>query len=670
MGESRSLMVIRSLSVGLVIVAVAAGAYARFYDLGDRILATDEYYTVRAAQFILSNGLPEYPAGGYYLRALTQNYLTAASELLLGPTGFAYRLPSALFSLGSVVLAYLYCRRFMGRPVAAAVAVTLLLSSWDIEFARFARMYSLFQFFTLAFLLSYDEAFFGDRWRLRYLPHVFAVLTVLTHSLGIFLLPFLFVALIGDKAAKRFPSWPHWVRFAAAGVATIALCYAYLRSGIDQRGVVDPLPDDYVATAAAGFQTPAFPFWTIGSDPFVNLVFVLGLLAGATLILWAAKMSGRDVRDTDILVTLSVIAAATHFLAVLGLLLAILLFRYQIQRVSRHPRRTYAGLALSLLIAAAWLGYALSDMSWTSRVDGGAFGLVWSLRRTFFGWPDLYTLHYLPWARELPEIGAMVAAALAYMAAVRLRDPLPDLLRHPAIVVILVALLMSVFSHEAPTVRYANFMYPIMLCALALAIKDLASRAMRVVGAGDEPRPALIGSAIYLGVFAWSSDFNPGHIANVTSERVNFRLGEFARFESVWYPRRDFETPATFVNERLGEDENAQVIVLAPHTVLHYLHGDWALYFDRDSSLFPQFSRGKGTVDAWTGGRLLGTYDAVRDYTKTAQVIWLIRFKPWAPYHPFPIEEVWRGRLLSHSLEFESRDGRLEVLRLRLSDGA
>ena len=94
------------VAIGLGALALCVGAYTRFSGLEAPPLGTDEYYFVTSVQHILERGLPEYPTGGYYVRALPHQYLIAASTLLLGENGFAYRLPSVLCGLGSIALAY------------------------------------------------------------------------------------------------------------------------------------------------------------------------------------------------------------------------------------------------------------------------------------------------------------------------------------------------------------------------------------------------------------------------------------------------------------------------------------------------------------------------------------------------------------------------------------
>ena len=149
--------------LGAVLGVLALGAFARLDDLGGAPLAEDEYYTARSIDWILAKGLPAIPSGGYYIRAPLFQYAAAGLAGLLGPDAFAYRLPSALCGLLTGVLGFFYARRFGGLAVGLAVAVALLLSSWETEFSRMARFYMPFQAALLLFLIALDEAWFKAR---------------------------------------------------------------------------------------------------------------------------------------------------------------------------------------------------------------------------------------------------------------------------------------------------------------------------------------------------------------------------------------------------------------------------------------------------------------------------------------------------------------------------
>ena len=72
------------------------GLWARFAGLGDRPLAVDEYYFLVSIESILTDGLPELPGGGYYVRGILIQYLTAGAIAASGDTMLGLR-PSDRF---------------------------------------------------------------------------------------------------------------------------------------------------------------------------------------------------------------------------------------------------------------------------------------------------------------------------------------------------------------------------------------------------------------------------------------------------------------------------------------------------------------------------------------------------------------------------------------------
>src|ERR1700752_753364 len=178
---------------GTLAIALALGMYGRLRGLGDYALAVEEYYFIQGVKAILKHGIPSLDTGDVYMRGLFPQYLTALSILVFGDNGFAYRLPAALFSMATVPLAYIYGKRLFGMAGGVALTVFLLISAWEIEFGRFARMYSALQFATLLFFVAIDKACDNRRPPWVYLPHVVVILALYTHEFGIFLTPFLFV---------------------------------------------------------------------------------------------------------------------------------------------------------------------------------------------------------------------------------------------------------------------------------------------------------------------------------------------------------------------------------------------------------------------------------------------------------------------------------------------
>ena len=136
-------------------VALIAGMYGRFVGLGTWPFGVDEYYLSRSIDNIMRVGLPRFSCGGYYTRGLLYQYLVAGMRAGGMAPEFAGRLLAALSSLAVLPAAYRLTRRLAG-PLAGWLAVVLLcISVWEIEMARFARMYAPFQAVFTWYLVYY-----------------------------------------------------------------------------------------------------------------------------------------------------------------------------------------------------------------------------------------------------------------------------------------------------------------------------------------------------------------------------------------------------------------------------------------------------------------------------------------------------------------------------------
>ena len=655
-----------ALALAALAAALIAGTFARLSGLGGRPLAVDEYYFIRSVGFVLETGLPEFPSGGYYTRGLLPQYLSALSILIFGETGLAYRLPTTLFGFLGVALGYAYCRRHLDRRLALAVACALLVSSWQVEFARFARMYAIFQCFALVMLIAFDEAYFRGRRHFRYAPHAAGIALALSHSLSILLVPLLLIPLIDPRMRSRFASLAERVRFALAGLALLALSVFLATADLRNSGVMDRLPLDYVAgPGMPPIVVPAFPFWQIGGSATATLLAVVALLGGmaALALLWARRRA-RASDGRTIGLGAMVLAAVLHQFVVAGVLVWALVCRHDLWRIARQPVSVYLAVLAAGALVAGWLGYAFSRHDWIADVDGPQMGLVWSLRRTFFGWPDFYSLGLIPWAANLPWMGLLILASLAYMSFRTLKEPNGTLLRRPWVVLAYVMVCFGVLRSEYSELRYWFFIYPVILCVIATAFQDVASRLGR--GAG-------VAAIAYLAAFGLSGDFQPRHLADIASHQAAYRIGPYQGRDGIWYGRQDFASPARYVERALGTNAlgagAVRLIVVAADPVSFYLGIEHAVYHDRRAGTFKLIARERGTRDLWSNRRLLNQAGDVERYTDGAREVWLIR--PVEPkQQPFTVDQVWGARARGQTIHCISIDGRLEVVRIALSGPA
>lgn len=645
-------------------IGVFAGFYGRFAGLSNLPFSVDEYYFVSSVNRILERGIPEFSTGGYYVRGIILQYLTAFSALIFGQSGFGYRLPTVIFSLGSVILIYFYSRMFFGRILAGTVALALLVSSWNIEFARFARMYSAFQFTTLLFFILATLACLKNKWHLRYLPHMAALLAAFTHALSLFLIPFLFLPIFNKPKENQFPSSAHRYRYALISMLTAIFCFLFSRFPFRNLGVTDRLPSDYIFSALSSFNVPEFPFWSFHANPFINLWLINTLIILTGVILWICKHFWKSIKTTDIISVMLIVSTALHSFIISLVCAALLLFRCQIYKFSLHPKRTYIFFSLSCVIGISWIVYALF-MKY-SYINSGGTGRLFSGMFTFFGWPDWYHSFYHRWSREFPLICNLLIGAIIYQVITKLKKPFISIFLNPAFIVIYIVMALGIFHVMYTTSRYTFFIYPLILVTITLSLNEFLQLIVHRIFRAKYFNAEIVSSLIFLCLFLLSSDFNPKHIMNITSNDVAFRMHKFDRFKNTWYLRYDVISPANYLNQQADKNKTSRIIVVDQPPLSYYLLRDHAVYYDRSNTRFTEHSRVGGSVDLWSNKRLLSTENELKIYTAPASTVWIVRYaKPFL--HPFSIKDVWRERLKNVAQKYLSADGQIEVIKINLS---
>jgi hypothetical protein len=679
-GTSGAALLARLGRVGIgtgFVIAVGLGIFGRFSGLGSFPLAVDEYYFVQSVKAILEHGVPAFETGGYYSRALLVQYLTAASVWLFGDGGFAYRLQAALFSVGTIPLVYLYGRKRLGAIGGLALAIMLSVSAWEIEFGRFARMYAALQFFTVLFFVALDRASDGNDRRWTYAPHLVALVASFVHEFAILLVPFLFVSAIPSPNVFEHGGW--WPRFryllVTSGVAL--LCYFIFTTDLRNLGVANQFPPDFMLSlqspaAASPWRFPILPFFPEGfTEPF--LVLVTGLSAAVALAFFVLRRLRTPLEESDLLGALLLIWAAFHQFLIAGLLAMVMVARHDILGKGPGNRRARLMLALGLAIGGCWLAYATASQEWIAVTFSEEYGyspnytLLKALIRTFFGWPNVIDTMVFPWRQDLALIGAYALAASVHQLATKGRMEVAAWARHPAVIVMAVAFAFGVHTSDYSSTRYSFFIYPFILALILLSVVEAAAALARTLRK-DARFGRGIGAVGCLALFAVSPDFNLRQIIGVGTADVRFRLGEFERYERIWYERWDYESPAAFLNERPGFRDGDKAIVVKQQPVSFYLDVAHAVYYSRTSNLYWDHSRAEGTIDLWSNQPLLSTPTDLQKYTGCARTVWLVRAAS-PERQPFEIEAVWQERLVHASEVFRSTDNRLAVMRVELARG-
>jgi 4-amino-4-deoxy-L-arabinose transferase-like glycosyltransferase len=661
--------------VGILLLVIAWGLFVRFNGLGTRPLVADEYFSIKPVQYILEKGVPEFPTGGYYLRGLPLQYLQAGSVLLFGDNEFAHRLPAVLFGVLTLALVFFYARIFLPWPLAVACVAILAVSGWQIEFSRFGRMYAAFQCVTVAFFLAYQHAYLRGAEKLRYLPHALALIAILCHELGVFLLPFLFLPLLIRPNANQgaTPARSRWT-FAIVSLGTILIGITYWQfdSRLRDFHVQQSLPD--------GFRmSPSDSLGPLGSYAVLpitgNLLgafLVIMLVAGLFLFFRSrsktALQSPFSVTDVGLLLLL--LSTVLHLFAVSICIAAVLFIRYQLHGRLLQERGKLALLALSAVVACAWVVYAVYDETWREQMLTPKF--LRALRIVFFGWPDFYEPIIRPLIASLPLLTVIFFAALAWHLIRQGRQSLTLILGHPIIIVLGVfcgiAVIDPILQPMLKTTRYVYHIYPFVILLTVMAgYEFVRTTTDRVIAQNTQ---IVLSGFVAIVLFVAGEDFRLQQLLHINSPEVTFRSGKFKRYEHLWFWRQDDRSPGEFLNAH-RHDVDALVVSIHARTLPYYLDRnlEFAYYCSRegeDAWRYRDVARSKGKLELWTGRPLLGTEQELRDYAKSTRSLYLVRSV--APdQQDFNINHVWPDRLVNCERVFLSLDGNTEVVKISLN---
>ncbi len=582
-------------------MALLAGVYGRFKGIGTWPLGADEFYISRSIDNVLRSGLPAFPCGGYYTRGLAYQYVVAGLRLGGMSPEFAGRFVAGLCSLALLPAAFLLGKRLQGPLAGYLLVIVLCLSVWEIEMARFARMYAPFQTLFAWYLVAYlrftiDKRAAGLAWMA-----ILSVFGVLIWEGGVLLGVANLFAIVAANNAEKL-KLKDWRRL---GLLCVLLALLYLATR-DLRGFAEP------PAAGGPGDEPTSPlreffqwFAPLIQHPALSVGLLLPLSCAVPVARWLAGFQRRGLLFWGLCSVL--IAAAVHsFLIVAGLVLLMLLMRLlEPQELSwRRARYFWLMLAAWLLL---WGVLAASSLGFTGHAvpgvtpQAGDFEAIWFL----WGYPNVLDHVVRPWLRTAPFLSLGIVAAIVYLCRRAIAgdrggsDPVAVLL---SLTVVLV-LVVGASPTDRIETRYTFFLYPLLalfaICAILPAMQE-RERMRRL--------PILFPLAVPLLCFALSEDFQPRHILEVDSARTNFRVGMPRHRAEHYYPRNDVRGAAEWLDAHVQPGD--AVITGIPSLDQYYAHIDYS-FLDVGDARYETYVCSDGKTERWTNRPVIYTLAAL-----------------------------------------------------------
>lgn len=664
-----------SLPFWVMLFFVVAGLYFRLKGLGKWSFTNDEYYLAQSVRHIFETGLPGFKCGGYYVRGLLYQYFIAPFIAMEFNPEWSFRLVPFLSHVIALPGLYKLSTKVSGRFVALLMVAVYSLSTLEIEFSRYARMYMPFQalFIWYSYFL-YKAIIDKDS---RAYPWMFALSFVspLIFEGGIFLAILNFLPFI--KAER--------INLKFLGISVLIFLFTFFFLSFDFRhfphGFSSNWPSDIPMPSNGGGRA-IYKVYLLLIEFLKNPVWILPFLLpfflsvrGAVQIIGNAEFT----LITRLSLILCLLFSVGNLFSLVGLVILVLLLLDLIE-----AGRLKADLLKTLVLPISgnfifWVIYGLANLGEygpLALLSSG--GHVESLIAVFFNKvpaelqlvSNLLNLFmvlfygigllgvFYGWLKVYPLIiltsSAIMLINLYFLIAKA--NQRYEGLRFLFAVLISNIVMVGVLSIGTGT-RYTFFLYPVFLLLTIVSIKQLSEKFLR---RGFEAKIATL--CIFISIFMISKDFSLNHMLNIDSAKINFRQDYNKLFTSHYIMRRDYKGMAEFIE---ANAKDGDIVISAHQTVDYYTNKLDYILFGWNENNFGHYTACRGKKDRWTNADLI--YDVPYLFNmvdKAKSTTWImINIKSLRSDEKQVFE-----RYKDH-LYFEAQDGILAILRIRKDKG-
>ena len=584
--------------------AVLLGLWARFKGLGAWPLNSDEYYIARSVEDILRTGLPQYDCGGYYIRGLLFQYLVALMQWAGLSAEVSARFVAAVASVLVLPAIYLLGQRLGGRIVGLLAVALVSLSAWEVDIARFGRMYAPFQAVFAWYLYFFLRHTVDRAPQALGAMLLLSVVGLLTWEGGILLMlanllpPFL---LSPEGRLSKAD-----LRYLAGAVIAFVVSYVAMQRVDFRRLGTQSFPDGVDPDAFYMGQPPPELTDLLQATPLIvitGLVFAILVLAS---LRWVWALRNRWPTALGLLVAIG--AALLHQFSLVATVLVLLLLAGMLGWRELLARPATPFIALVLACATAWsaLGFAHPEFLASLKVpwnhDSGALALVTELLRL----PDYIGVVALPWARQAPVLGLLLAGGLLAAAARVIRQDPPALNDERVVMTLVVCLLAAASMSDPPRLetRYVFFLYPTAVVILIAVVARMVAMPRFSLSAATG-----VTTAAVAGAFAIGGDLDLPRLWNVTTPTT--QPGQAAaRTAPNVMNRSDARSAAQWL-AAYASTPDTLVVNAYPGVDFYYATFDLA-YISVETQRYWAYACNEGQTERWGNLPLVSTVDDLR----------------------------------------------------------
>lgn len=654
----------RILQKFLIILAVILGIYFRFKGLGTWPLAVDEYYFIKSVENILKYGIPQFEHGGFYTRGIIQQYLTAGNLLLGFNAEFGGRVIPVLCNLLALPALYMIGKKISGETVAAWTVILFSLSLWEVEMARFLRMYAPFQtlfiwycYFLYKALIESDKK--SGKW-----IWIISSVSIFVYEASIFLVLMNFIYVLWDKDKNTInlfsiSLYKKNILKISGSLFLLLIAYYYLSIKFRTLGQVNLYPPELVeyfknqVSSRGILREPIlflqllgnYTFWTVLFSFLVTFNFFNFFKIIKNDISIFSKISFLFLIVLSILNLIGLLFLTFILLFLVGWLKTNNIFLYSdaqegILKSKYKPTKLFVSLVacwgLNLFF---WILFSVNTTDWhiyfpAEEIVGLASSIKVSLKY-FLNYPNFYETFVL-FRETLPIITIIILILFAFLFIKMFLSKNESETRNERFlmfILILLVLFINLLDLQYFDTRYFFFLFPLILILGMVSVITISKSVFK-----KKKIQEIIFSFGIILILYFSEDFNLMYLLNIDSYDTNFRVKQSLELKKHFYPRWDVRTPAQFVNENSLPDD---VIISNEQINEKYLNRLDYVFIDYRGKM-AQISVAGGSLERWTGAKLIYKYEQLVEIIKKQKKnTWLI------------INTLWGKKLLEEEVFFE-----------------
>jgi len=624
MGKKLSIHNSKSLfSELLIIMIVIFGIMIRLKGLGKWPFgSTDEYFMAKSVENILASGFPKFKLGGYYVRGLVNQYLSVVLILLGFKEEFALRFIPVIFNIMSIPALYFLSKKISKKVAVYFVIIFFVLSTWEVEFSRFARMYAPFQaifiwyvFFFYKIIIEYNQKYWSPLYLLSFL-------SIFVYEGGIFLILLNFFSIIYHPIGF---SKKVLIKRSIVSFGLLIVAYSYLSFDFMGQRNISNLPNDLVLVhnSVGKLEFPIILLKFFPNHPNWILIFLLLFVLSIIGIRFILKNTQFPLITKVIFILLLLLSLFNLF----GLLALLILLFFSMNWIKLNDIKSKF-FKFSLIIYFVnfiyWVVFGLYINDWHSSFD--KFQSIQKLKKlllVLIDYPHVYNNIVEEYIEVMPIFIISISVIIGIGIYVAFKDKYANQkgFRIFLSLIVLHFIFIGILRTPYHSTRYTFFLYPLILIVFISSLEKIWYKFFC-----NLKRANLFFVFSILFFLFISEDINFNHLLNIDSREVNFRMDIGLNSpQAAHYIRRfDVRTPAKIVNQNMKTND---IIIITFLTAEYYLKRVDYIYYDYRRKEFRNYSRSHGNREVWTNAKLIWKEsDLFKLLTTSPNTIWLISY--------------------------------------------